>query len=102
MIDGEKILVGGKEKVLPPLNWKACKKFFKEITGNKLNDADLGPDLMEELIHAALVRNYPEFTRENLEEDATFGEIKDALAILLRLSGFVPGETAGGSKPVTA
>jgi len=96
MIDGETIKVGGEDKVLPPLNWKGCKKFFGAIAEGGLSLVT-GAETMVEMVHTALVRNYPELTIDQLEENASPGEIMTAIPVLLRLSGFVQGETPGGS-----
>lgn len=99
MLDGEKIMVGGEEMVLPPLNWKATRKFFKAVTTGELNDPDKAIDLMPELLFAALARNYPELTQEVMEDVITPGELMAAVPALLRVSGFSQaqvGEAKGG------
>jgi len=88
MPDGEKIMVGGEEMILPPLNWKSSRKFFKAVTSGALENPDEAVDLMPELLFAALVRNYPELTQEALEDRITPGEVLAAIPILLRVSGF--------------
>ena len=96
MLEGETIKVGGVDKIVPPLNWKGCKKFYGVIASGALN-SEAGADAMAGLIFAALVRNYPELTQDQMEEDMTPGEVMAALPVVLRLSGFVAGETPGGS-----
>ena len=88
MIEGVMIKVGGEEKTLPPLNWKAAKRFYKKITGGDLNDPEKVIDLFPVLLHTALLRNYPELTQEELEEVITPGELLAAIPLLLQVSGF--------------
>ena len=97
MIDGETIKVGGEDKTIPPLNWKGCKKFYRAIAGGGLNDPEVGADAMSGIIYAALVRNYPELTQDQMEEAMTPGEVLAALPVVLRLSGFIQGEIQGGA-----
>ena len=94
MLDGETIKVGGEDRVLPPLNWKACKKWFKAISEGKSYD----PEIMSGMLHSALVRNYPELTEDQMDEALTPTEMLTAIPVLLKLSGFTSGETLGGSK----
>ncbi len=97
MIDGKTIQVGGKDHTLPPMNWKVCKKFYKEIVGVKVTD--LSPDIMGELVHSALARNYPELTQEDFEDQVSPGELLGAIPLLLEISGFVSlGEAPGGGE----
>jgi hypothetical protein len=96
MLEGETIKVGGEDKIVPPLNWKGCKKFYGIIASGGLN-SEAGADAMSGLIFAALVRNYPELTQDQMEDMMTPGEVMAALPVVLRISGFVAGETPGGS-----
>jgi hypothetical protein len=92
MLDGVKIKVGGEEMTLPPLNWKATRKFFKDVTGGALDDPEQAVDLMPELLLASLARNYPELTQEELEERITPGEVLAAIPLLLQVSGFTQAQ----------
>ena len=96
MIEGETIKVGGEDRIIPPLNWKGCKKFYGAIASGQLN-SETGAEAMSGLIFAALVRNYPDMTQDEMEEKMSPGEVVAALPIVLRLSGFVSGENPGGS-----
>jgi len=90
MLDGVKIKVGGEDMTLPPLNWKAARKFFKNIVGGSLEDPEQAVDLMPELLFAALARNYPDLTQSDLEDRITPGEVLAAIPALLEVSGFTP------------
>jgi hypothetical protein len=95
MFEGITIKVGGEDMVLPPLNWKAAKRFYKEITTGEINDPDKAIDLMPELLHAALVRNYPELTMAALEDAIAPGELLAAIPLLLSVSGFTQSQEGG-------
>ena len=55
-----------------------------------------------ELLHAALVRNYPELTLAEVKEGLDLASFPAVLAQLLEVSGLTeapPGGTAGGERP---
>ena len=89
MLDGVDILVGGETMILPPLNWRSAKKFFKDITSGSLDNPELAIDLMPQILFAALARNYPDLTQDELEDRITPGEILSVIPKLLTVSGFV-------------
>ena len=87
MIEGPTIKVGGEDKIMPPLNWKAVKTYWRElVAGNPEGET------ISKVLHAALVRNYPDLTLEALEEAMSPGEVLAAFPLLVKISGFVPGE----------
>jgi hypothetical protein len=87
MIDGPTIKMGGEDKIMPPLNWKAVKTYWRElVAGNPEGET------ISRVLHAALVRNYPDLTLEALEEAMSPGEVLAAFPLLVKISGFVSGE----------
>lgn len=87
MLDGEKIIVGGEEMVMPPLNIKAVKKFYKQLQQGL--DPSQSVEVVTEIIYEALARNYPDLTTEQLEERLSLPEMNEVLPKLLEVSGFV-------------
>jgi hypothetical protein len=92
MFEGITIKVGGEDMVLPPLNWKAAKRFYKDIISGDINDPEKAIDLMPEMLHVALARNYPELTQAELEDTITPGELLAAIPQLLAVSGFIQAQ----------
>jgi hypothetical protein len=69
LIDGAKIKMGGKDWVVPALSFKQLKRLLPRL--NKIGGGDLSPDNMgdmAEVVHAALSRNYPELTLDEVED----------------------------------
>ncbi|MFZ5658770.1 MAG: hypothetical protein ACOY5C_02810 [Pseudomonadota bacterium] len=108
MIDGIRITMGGQEYTVPPLNFKALRQYKAPIEGLKglnpmaMADADL--TLMVEIVHAALVRNYPDLRVEDVEDLLDLANAPIVLPAVFAVSGFEraqPGEAAPGMVPST-
>lgn len=105
------IQLGDKGYKAPPLNFKAIKKYVARF--GELGALGAGapgvptPDQMglaAELLHAALIRNYPELTLDEVEENLDMGNFNAALAAVMGASGLkkeaAPGEaTKAGGPP---
>lgn len=90
MIEGAKINIGGTDYIVPPLNLKAIKSFSKRFhllgdLGNNLNPEMM--DFVAEIIHTALIRNYPEITKEQVEEMVDLKTVGDVLECVFKSSG---------------
>ena len=78
MVEGTKVAVGEKELVIPRLNLKAQRKLgdhlrvVTEVTGMPTG-AQL--ESLFEVIVAAIQRNYPELTRDWIEENVEFDDL---------------------------
>lgn len=106
MIDGIKIKLGGVDVVLPPLNLKGLRKVLPlmERWNASLTLAEQ-VDMMVPIFHAALLRNYPDLTIDEMEDRMNADEVIpaiNALPGLLELSGLVQvsrsGEPGAGSR----
>lgn len=75
--DGISVTIGGKEYILPPLKFLAAKKVLPLLEGL----ATRGPeDAMEDLftiLHLGLMRNYPEISRDQIEQEMESSEFFD-------------------------
>jgi hypothetical protein len=96
-LTGVPLKLGGADYVLPPLNLAALEKYWALIESWGEPPASLVGRLSEgaELLHAALVRNYPELTLAEVKEGLDLANFPAALAQLLEVSGLVrrlPGE----------
>lgn len=75
MIDGEKILIGGKEYIFPDLTLGAIQKIWP--TRTILSNPD-HPECLASVTKAfciGLKRNYPEITEEYLNDNMAIDEI---------------------------
>ncbi len=74
------VTLGDRQLVMPPLNAKAAKAFWPRMlalqTGEERDILDLGAGVT----HACLVRNYPELTRDQVDEWVDLGNVEELLA----------------------
>ncbi len=105
MIPGTVINLSGKAYLLPPLNFRSFK-LHKEFLGAAISgifDKSSTMDSMEklaEVVHSALVRNYPDLSLETVEDGLDFGNVQGVFQALMTTSGLVdkvPGELQPGS-----
>jgi hypothetical protein len=90
MIDGVQINIGGTDYTVPPLNLKAVKKFSKNFhllsdLGNNINAEMM--TFIADIIHTALIRNYPDITLDQVEEMVDIKTVGDILEAVLSSSG---------------
>ncbi|OGW51751.1 MAG: hypothetical protein A2Y81_12740 [Nitrospirae bacterium RBG_13_43_8] len=81
MIDGTKLKIGDKEFVVSALNFKQVRELrplFKKLQdlqgGENVDSEQL--DAMIEIVHQGLQRNYPDITKEELEENLDMQNIQ--------------------------
>lgn len=104
LIDGEKVILSGKEFIIPPLNLSRIKKLQDELAilaAVPEDAARFEPQQLEatiSIIHMALTRNYPDLTREEVEDVIDMGNMARAMLAVMGQSGFKQGEPG----PVTA
>ena len=99
MIEGRIVHMGGKDWNIPPLNFKALRRFREEL-GTMTAEALVNSGKVVELIHAALLRNYPELTLDELEDMLDMGNVMLVTEAVLSVSGLVakqPGEAMAAS-----
>jgi len=102
LIEGVKIKLGGREFVAPPLNFKALRKFTPQLPVlTQIGDVPTNEqiDVVLDIVHFALARNYPELTRDELEELLDLANLTDALQAILGASGL---EKTSGEAPAPA
>lgn len=95
LLTGVKVLMAGQEYILPPLTLGSLKRL-----GNKLNT--LGSlqsipneeqcQVMCELVHASLVRNYPDVTIDTLYDMLDLGNLSHVFQAVLGVSGVKEGK----------
>jgi len=94
--EGVPITIAGKEWIIPALNFSALRRLRPQI--ETLSEVSLSANLSGEqidiiisVIHSAVVRNYPDITKENIEEMITLANIRPIINAVMGISGFVPG-----------
>lgn len=100
MIDGVNLTIGGRDFTVPPLNLKALKKLTPTIqsivdAGDDLSLAQL--DAIVDVVHTALARNYPDLSRDEVEELLDVVNMEPTIRAVLEASGLTkraPGEAA--------
>ena len=92
--EGTPIKLGGVEYVMPPLNLKRLKALRAEFDivntmdkGRIMTDEQI--DAMLKVIHAAISRNYPDMTVDDLAELIDFGNLQTISAAVSSISGLV-------------
>lgn len=99
MIEGITVRIGGREFVAPPIPLKIFRTkaaWFQEL--NKLErTAMMTPETEEAvvgIIHAALSRNYPELTAEEVEDLLDLRSMTETVKAIMDFSGAKPAGEA--------
>lgn len=99
--EGISVTLGGTEYIVPPLSLRSVRKFALAIQQLGDDSALAGPEKLDrllEVVHASLVRNYPDITIEELGEMLDLGNMMAVFEAVMRASGFTrepaaaPGE----------
>lgn len=95
-IEGVTVKMNGTDRIIPPLNFKALKAMRAEI--ETLTNIDGAPSdtqmaTVVKVVKAALIRNYPNITDEEVEDGIDMGNLQAVLhATMGRKGGTTPGE----------
>lgn len=88
MIEGKTVHMSGTDWIIPPLNFKALRRFREELS--TMTPAALAASgKVVDLIHAALTRNYPDLTLDELEDMLDMGNVMAVTEAVLGVSGLV-------------
>jgi hypothetical protein len=100
--EGEPFKLGGKWYIIPSLSTKRARQLWPKIRG--LNQGITEETLPEkhhdavEVIHAAISRNYPDVTFDEIDELVDMNNMKSLLLIVSGQSGLsVPGRAPAGT-----
>ena len=88
---GQWVRVGDRELMVPPLSLGTIKTMQAEVQALQSMAGVPSPsqiDTVISLFHAALVRNYPDMPRSDVEEDVDLGNYADLLVAVMNISGF--------------
>lgn len=97
-VEGVPLILAGNEYLVPALSLAAFRRLGPrlaalESSGDRL--AQMG--VMGEALHAAMRRNYPELTLEQVEEMFDLRTIEAAFQAVLGQSGVVPHKPGEGT-----
>ncbi len=101
-IPGVLLQIGGRHFVVPPLNFRSLRQIQPKLSS--LTSGGAVPDVeqldsINEIVHLALSRNYPELTREELEDLIDLDNLRDLIGAIMGVSGLE--KTTEDAKPET-
>lgn len=102
--EGVSMKIGGRELVIPPLSLKQVQKLYPTIEAlQKESDPLKSMEAVSLVVHAALKRNYPEMTLDEVDDMLDLGNFKAVIETVMGVSGFLArGEMKAGNVPTGA
>lgn len=99
LIEGVTVVLGGDDYIVPPLNIKGLRKLGPKLKGleglgSSGIPTDQEYDLIVEVVELALRRNYPDLSRETLEDIIDMRNMYEVLGAVMAASGLTKGEVA--------
>src|SRR6201996_2426090 len=98
MIPGVAVAMGGQDWIVPPLTLGQLRRLMPEVRQLTEIGASMGEariNVLIDIVTAALQRNYPETTPDNVENLLDLGNA----SAVLNASGLKPGGVAMGEAP---
>lgn len=89
--EGEEIELGGEKYIVPALSLRQIRELAPKL--DKLDSTEAGLPQLEQItavvdvLHAALSRNYPEMTQDQLLDLIDLGNMSALIAAAMRTSG---------------
>lgn len=106
---GEWVTLGEEAYRIPPLGFRAVQELQDEVQGLASIGQRPTPEQMgtvSRIVHAAMVRNYPDLTVEEVDDMLDLGNYQEVLGAVLSIAGFKkagagPGEPTAsvGTQP---
>lgn len=102
LIEGVAIKIGTKEYIVPALNFKQIRALMPKIQNLSVIGATMDGAQMDDVfsvIQAAVSRNYPEISKDFLEDNIDMNNIKPIVNAIMGQSGLVKtsGEATAGN-----
>jgi hypothetical protein len=88
MIPGHELTLGGQVYVVPPLNLAGVKQMQGRLS-SLFESGMPDMDTVAQALFLAMRRNYPEMTREAIDELVDYGNMLDILDAVMNTSGLV-------------
>lgn len=99
-VKGTPVDLGGTEYIIPPLNLRALEQLQDKLASFSGEASMQNMGVVADIAHAALLRNYPEMTRDQVAEVLDLGNMVQVMEIVMGTSGLVAasGEATGAAK----
>jgi hypothetical protein len=95
MIKGKEIELGGKMYVVPPLSLSKVEYYQDQLVNFTGGLDPKSVKLVSEVTHAAIARNYPDMTLEEVKDILDLGNMVEVFQAVLQVSGFVMSTDQG-------
>jgi hypothetical protein len=99
--EGEVHRLGERQYTVPPLNWRRIRELLPVL--QKIRIGQPGLEITEEMLDdyltvilAALNRNYPKMTKDELEDLLDLGNAPRLFLAIMGMSGLIQGEPRPG------
>jgi hypothetical protein len=100
MIEGTSVRLSGRDLMIPPLTLGQVKRLTPLIEKIAVQGENLGgPEALDacvEVIHAAIKRNYPDMTKDEVEDLVDLRNVHEAISAVMGQSGLTPSGEARG------
>lgn len=96
MIPGRDITLSGKVYTIPPLSLGALQRFQKQLANYT---GGIDPETVQltiDVATAALKRNYPDITADQVADMIDLGNIQEVFMAVMNVSGMAPVGAASG------
>ncbi len=100
LVEGVVIRIAGRDWTVPALTFRQLRRLQPQIELLATIGTVATPEqiaAVSEIVHAALSRNYPSLTAEDVEEMLDLGNAARVISAILRGSGLNAGEARPGS-----
>ena len=92
MIDGQRITLGGREFVAPPVPFSCMRRFADVFEGRAAPTVEV----MADIVFAAMKRNYPDLDQKVFEDECLdVGNLNLAFRAVMQVSSAREGATPG-------
>jgi ribosomal protein L18E len=95
--EGKTIKAGGKEWIIPALTFKQLKRLRDKLSKLSIKSNGIPEpeqlDVIVEVVHASLSRNYPEVTLEEVEDMIDMDNVLTVLGAVMGQSGLVQAQS---------
>lgn len=99
-VPGIPVFLSGVDYVMPPLSLNSVKQLKPKLEAFKGTDDQEDIDTVIDAAHAALKRNYPALTREEVGDLVDLGNMQEVMEACMDVSGFKRKQLeAGEVKP---
>lgn len=99
--EGMTVVLAGEERVLPPLTLRSLRRLTPQLKAL----ASLAPDALPnedqitavaEVVHASMIRNYPDVTLEQVEEMVDLGNLETVISAVMSVAGLEKRKPGAG------